>query len=179
MSRLQQGSKDLLLILLWTNSAQREMSYLSLLSCKILPLWDEPRSWDTGWEANPAVSLLCWGWRRRRYWLCQPVCIDLTHKTWLLCARITSTSAMQLYCCCLCSAVFPEAVWISSFTAVSNCFMLLIASCPWQALWILTVNDREETGPSVHCRLFLSLLCTNPKHTTQHRGGFRAEGLRL
>ena len=50
---------------------------------------------------------------------------------------------LSLQCC-----VLPEAVWISSFTAVVNCFMSLIASLPWQeACMIRTVNDREETGP--------------------------------
>uniref|UniRef100_A0A8C8AAQ0 TAFII28-like protein domain-containing protein n=1 Tax=Otus sunia TaxID=257818 RepID=A0A8C8AAQ0_9STRI len=39
---------------------------------------------------------------------------------------------MQFCCSCLCSAALPEAVWRSSFTAVLNCFVSLIASCPWQ-----------------------------------------------
>lgn len=69
MHRLQEGSKDLLLVLPWTSSAQREMTYLSLLTGKILPLWDEQQSlWDGGWEAGPAVPLLCLGWRRWCYW---------------------------------------------------------------------------------------------------------------
>lgn len=43
-----------------------KMSYLSLSTRKIFPLWDELRSfWDTGWEPDPAVSLLCSGWRRQ------------------------------------------------------------------------------------------------------------------
>uniref|UniRef100_A0A8D0FLN1 TAFII28-like protein domain-containing protein n=1 Tax=Strix occidentalis caurina TaxID=311401 RepID=A0A8D0FLN1_STROC len=39
----------------------------------------------------------------------------------------------EKFCCsCLCSAALPEVVWRSSFTAVVNCFVSLIASCPWQ-----------------------------------------------
>lgn len=58
---------------------------------------------------------------------------------------------LSLQCC-----VLPEAVWVSSFTAVINCFMLLIASGPWQEVCIiLTVNDRKETGLYVRCRLYL------------------------